>query len=851
MDDLAAHNEEALLQAARRVGELLLVPDQLDQVEQTTLRLKKKQVALEATLKTRIQSYLAGSQAGLEIISSSFPVITTLHNNFREIDKEVSLVNGRAPLGGKGALSPSTSLDEASEAGVPARTQLIQRQQQAQKQKYSLAAQYSFIKEVNLVRKNLRHTLREVCGVMQIPDRVRLIRSMLSDDRNFLRAHRLLREVETMRITILYEARDCTAEFSALEKEFEDVTVLADELEKKLWKLLSGALEVSKHRPEILVMALRVIEREETSDRKLMQQQQEEKKKRERRKLMRAQHKLRRLARKASGKDDDGYDDGNGSDDALSDDEDDALERRLGERYQRRAKGYMGQCFEVLQESIARRFESAISACRGEVSITLEQMEEMISDLAVVRTNVAPCFPPTYDIFNFYVREYHRSFHNVFKEFSGKAGRLPAKDILALVEWVTQHYETKMADIGLARLRPPLLEGLEGLTDAYCRYIRNLMEQWVERIVGIDQTSDPELVQGMYYTDTPQNVFSFINQQMDVARRTTFSKFIFEVFEECMMALSEFQDMSTRVIRVNWAEFDMEYLLAMVNNTAKLKVLMEEFVQRLDGMLDDPYLANVTTRVKERDEGFNKMESECLKAVANSIFRDLTDSLELLFTPGWECGGMGGDESDNEDEADDEDALVEAVLATFDDYFNEDISGYILEGDMRKLGQACMDRLVEHYLDLLTVNSLVLSDRTTTSSAGNMEMGGSFSMKDDKNNVGGSKKKEKKEQKKRIKNRLQVSSRAVKRIETDVDCIKKFFTPYVREKMINKTLDPFETIIKFLKVKHDDLVNTFAVLHHNHPEMDGTLVEQVLSLRADLDAQALTAMQEKCRALLG
>lgn len=97
-----------------------------------------------------------------------------------------------------------------------------------------------------------------------------------------------------------------------------------------------------------------------------------------------------------------------------------------------------------------------------------------------------------------------------------------------------------MARLGIEERKPDLLQALDMLIDEfksriYVRFLQfpvsqyhvithtlmqNLMEEWTNRIVSTDRESEPEIIDGIYYTLAPVTLFTFIHQQIEVARST-------------------------------------------------------------------------------------------------------------------------------------------------------------------------------------------------------------------------------------------------------------------------------------------------------------------------------------------
>jgi len=113
-------------------------------------------------------------------------------------------------------------------------------------------------------------------------------------------------------------------------------------------------------------------------------------------------------------------------------------------------RGYLGNSFEVLQNSIVERycigliisflvilliinrFRVVSEYCGGDVETLLEEGKYLVQDLQIVLSHVSKCFNPSYDIISFYLREYHRQFFSILSSMSKRADDFTAHQIISL-----------------------------------------------------------------------------------------------------------------------------------------------------------------------------------------------------------------------------------------------------------------------------------------------------------------------------------------------------------------------------------------------------------------------------------
>lgn len=161
-------------------------------------------------------------------------------------------------------------------------------------------------------------------------------------------------------------------------------------MEKQLWLVLKRSLNTVRKEPQVVVTAVRIIEREERADAYALQRQ-----------------------------------------------------KQSGFLPPGRPKEWKAQAFQVLSDAVAERIEGNQFEGRDDHKMWLVRHLEVtrllvIEDLRVVKTLCLPCFPPHWDIINLFVKRYHSSLAKHLEEMI--AAGLVANEFVTLLSWVIQTY---------------------------------------------------------------------------------------------------------------------------------------------------------------------------------------------------------------------------------------------------------------------------------------------------------------------------------------------------------------------------------------------------------------------------
>lgn len=221
---------EAEAAALEQIQKIFQRPDQLEKLDVIRKKAERKKAAVEAMLRTGVQSQLEGIRTAIGHLQAA-------SEDVKEIEKSIQVIFEQVQ-------------------SVP---QLKQRMKELSKAN-ATHSQYAAANE------HLKH-------IFNITDTIEKTHDYISEG-NLLYAHKNIMDLENARDDLMFEVHKLKNERREFDKNllksyFADVERLALDLGKQVWYIASRALETVQgvdNGPQKLVSALRIIEREERID---------------------------------------------------------------------------------------------------------------------------------------------------------------------------------------------------------------------------------------------------------------------------------------------------------------------------------------------------------------------------------------------------------------------------------------------------------------------------------------------------------------------------------------------------------------------------------------------------------
>jgi exocyst complex component 3 len=459
-------------------------------------------------------------------------------------------------------------------------------------------------------------------------------------------------------------------------------------------------------------------------------------------------------------------------------------------------KYYRSKLQKCIIESIQERFNDAYLQHDSNPAAFLDNSMWIYQDLIRIEEEVSPCFPPSYEIYSLYVREYHRALGATITKIMETDPE--ASLLLVLHGWIKE-YKKNMKELNVSPelLEPPLLDGNEqSLIDDYLKLIIRKLDEWTSNLMKTEveaftTRSDPPEVDadGLYGTQGAVILFQMVNQQVDSAMDSNQGLILARVVEEVSRVMRGTQDQWTRLIDVEYkkqiekpeevAGGLVEYCIALANDQLRAADFAETLSGRIEPLVSEKYQKTIHNRLNDAIDGYLDVAKKCTQTLIDIIFNDLRPATKQLFQQPWYDG------------------IITQLIETMRDYMS-DYQTY--------LNQALFDLLVEDLLDSFLVTYI-----TALANAPKLKM-----------------------------------PAASERVNEDITAAYKFFGTYKKTSELKPRFEVLESIVSLLEASKSLVFLSywsFAKVHG--PNI--SFVENLMKARGDLDRSAVSEVMESIK----
>ncbi|XP_018332170.1 exocyst complex component 3 [Agrilus planipennis] len=469
-------------------------------------------------------------------------------------------------------------------------------------------------------RENLKH-------IFTVPESIEKTKQWINEGK-LLHAHQCLRDLENSRDELLFELHKLPNQSPhdkvMLKAYFSDVETLSGVLEKQLRLILSRTLNTVRKEPTVIVTALRIIEREENVDEESLKQ-----------------------------------------------------EKQNGFLPPGRPKKWRAMAFEVLEKSVATRIEGTQVEERDDNKLWLVRYLEllrqlMLEDLRVVKTLCIPCFPPSYEILDRYIKMYHACLSRHLQEVIQNG--LQGNEYVSLLSWVLNTYkgeellghpDLKESTENVGTLLPKTV--LDDLQGQYLTNMKMNYNEWMQNTVTSEKqewrsNKPPEepRVDGYLRTATPIIIFQMIDQNLQV------SKTISQEFTNQALLLSLEQIVrfangyKEAIIEFKNKHFEdrsqvpyfTHHMITVLNNCMQIIELGAQFEKQYLNMNTPRLVAEAFQKLRDT---ILQLRNESGEYLLEEVFLDLEKHFEELFSSRWLLASIP----------------VDTICATLEDYFQD------------------------------------------------------------------------------------------------------------------------------------------------------------------------------------
>lgn len=595
-------------------SEHLKSPDDLAKIAVLRRKLEKEQAVLEAKLKSGAKEQLETTREGLIKLQATRQDMDRIREAFLQMD----------------------SLSDRPSGNQPAKEH----------------AAFKLIAEVSQVHRNFVQTAAVLDKLAALPEQVAQLQDLLSDAREDLKRmgnatqllplHYHLLQLQSFKATTLQQAEKSMSSASRrrLEDVFSALNAVGEEFDAYFLSLCARSMDLVRDgRANVVVKAFKVVEKEGRDDEKTA---------------------AIRLAKRAHLEGASRFD----------------LASPLAAR---QIKLYRHKALEAIEGETKALFEELwgqYGADSGDRMGLLEHMGWLFEDLEFVKTEMAPLFPPDYNIFKWYVKLYHHQLGQMLDE-KILSTEPEASALLTLYQFAKQYEQTMLHDVGVdpSWLQPSLLGGKEDeMIDDYLKLIVSKIDEWTANLLSdeagvfVSREEPPEEdSEGQYGMQGAVILFQMVNQQMDLAAESSEGSILTRAIEHACTAMTSCQTTWLRILEQEYhKQADakqpelvvgglVEYIIALANDQLRSAEYTEALQERMVPQVDPPYRGPIREATDNVLNGFLDVSKRCTQVLVELMFADLRPAVKELFVfPTWYTEG-----------------LTAQIIETFRDYSND------------------------------------------------------------------------------------------------------------------------------------------------------------------------------------
>lgn len=625
---------ENLREAARRsavdkIQSSLSVPDDLEKLDSLRAAAARNKESLEMQVKSIVDAQLGDAEQAIEAIKESKTKIDSVISDYKQID----------------------ALCEECSSLIP-------------------HDEYLVIKRLGIAKANIRSVLTEIKRVREIPQKTKIIRDLLKDQKNISVAHLLLLDLEETALNVAMHAGENDDMKMVLEKHQEDIDDVTKKFNDTLRDIFGSLLNLaSSGKPWIIVRANQVVVRQDAID-----------------KSMQVMY-------------------------------DDAMRKGLVKKGSFEPKCYGGLRQEAIITSIRKYLDMLSKRLRFHeeensegVSKNAISTREFISicntlpdNLTIVLDKVMPCFPPESGVLDIFKTEYHRFLCDEFSNFDKYHKDAPNSIIISIFKWVHEEYEPQMERLGFKDITASINNSLSTLENIYKGKAMEKMMDVIECIVRDSQAQEPTLFEGSVLTTAPVDIFELMNAQLSIARSTSSPMLLSRIAANVGGGLMHYAN-KMRSYLESTAEIDMGYLMAVVNDLDKCYESLTDIETELSDTLPPEYTTYYNFDATYST--FTEVTDLYIDRLVDMMYADVREAVTKVFSKTWV--------SDR--------SLTRQIVQCFSDY-REELREGMNDVFVQKIMRAVLPKLVEDYMRaLIKADSGIIGQECYTYATGELDL---------------------------------------------------------------------------------------------------------------------------------
>ncbi len=459
-------------------------------------------------------------------------------------------------------------------------------------------------------------------------------------------------------------------------------------------------------------------------------------------------------------------------------------------------KHYRSKVMKCISESIQAKFDEVYTANERDPAGFLDDLVFIYKDLIRIESDVVPCFPPSYDVWSTFVREYHKTLNKTLNRLVNSEPE--ASVLLTLHAWIKE-YKKSMRELEIAPelLEPPLLEGKEQtLIEDYLQLIIKKLDEWSENLMRTEvaaftaREEPPEVsADGLYTTSGTIIFLEMVNQQVDLALDSNQGLVLARAVEEVNRVMRSIQDRWVKLVDTEYKKHTekpeevpgglVEYCIALANDQIKSADFTEALSARIEPLVSDKYRVTIHDRFNDALDGYLDVAKKYTQTLIGIIFNDLKPAVKQLFGPTWYEGTHA------------------QIIETMRDYMS-DYQAYLNESLFEVLLEDLLDMYLVTYLTAL-VNGAKLNMPAAT-----------------------------------------------ERMRKDIDEAYQFFGTYKKMKELEPQMEVLDQVLSMLEAsKSLAFLSYWSFAKAHGPCIQ--FVEVLMKLRSDLDRSAVSEVMDSIK----
>ncbi|KAJ8542497.1 hypothetical protein ON010_g12316 [Phytophthora cinnamomi] len=352
-------------------------------------------------------------------------------------------------------------------------------------------------------------------------------------------------------------------------------------------------------------------------------------------------------------------------------------------------------------EGIFRTAESEAQAEKKDLfTPVLEAATQLMVDLEIVQSDVAPCFPSEIDVIHLFTSTYNAELETEIMKLSARPD-VGIAQRLQIVQWI-DYYNTEIIKYKHSRASIVLDKTSQELMKAYLDEIKVQIHTWVTNIWKREE----ECIvgpQGELQSTRPNDIVNILKSQISIAQEWLSGRLVGCVVSTCLQVLMEELKIRYDSIAGKLETVDADMLCSFINDAEVLQAKCPELVEEIS-------FAETDSEEKEAFDTFmgDSLDTTSTEIVAfatnacdlivSKIFHDHEqDTTKLWFSKKWDEGAP----------------VVETLLATLDDYY-PDLKKWIFgsfffskvySADLRRTGIRSEEDIKKEFTSLQVISS--------------------------------------------------------------------------------------------------------------------------------------------------